>query len=198
MDGHRSLFLAGASGVIGAALLPLLIESGYRVTGMTRSERGAEALRAAGAEAVICDVFDAEQLREVVVAAKPEIVMHQLTDLPDDPGQIGEHGPRNDRIRTEGTTNLLAAARAASARRILVQSIAWEIPLERRGVIEAHEAATLAAGGVVLRYGRFYGPGTWSDGGELPDPPRVSVAEAARRTLAAIDAPSGVLVISEA
>ena len=190
------VFLAGASGVIGVRLIPLLVRDGHEVAGMTRSPGKAAALRELGAEPVVCDVFDAGALARAVTAFGPELVMHQLTDLPDQAGQIPEFAARNNRIRTEGTRNLLAAAAQAGATRFLAQSIAWTPPSGGEAVAE-HERLVLAAGGVVIRYGTFYGPGTYSGADRVPPPPRIQVDEAARRTVALLTAPSGVVVVTE-
>jgi len=190
------VFLAGASGVIGVRLIPLLVRDGHEVAGMTRSPGKAAALRELGAEPVVCDVFDAGALAQAVVAFGPELVMHQLTDLPDQAEQISEFAARNNRIRTEGTRNLLAAAAQAGATRFLAQSIAWTPPSGGEAVAE-HERLVLAAGGVVIRYGIFYGPGTYSGSDRVPPPPRIQVDEAARRTVALLTAPSGVVVVTE-
>ena len=95
--------------------------------------------------------------------------MHQLTDLPDDAAKIPELGARSDRMLCEGTRNLLAAAKAADARPILAQSIAWELPDDRGVRYHEHEHAVLDAGGVVIRYGQLYGHGTYF---ETETPPR--------------------------
>jgi hypothetical protein len=121
--------------------------------------------------------------------------MHQLTDLPDRLEQLGEYGPRNDRMRTEGTRNLLAAAAAASVERFLAQSIAWRPP-GRGAAVDEHERQVLDAGGVVLRYGQLYGPGTFYPH-ELPPHPRVHVDAAAKTTGGLLDAAPGVVVIAE-
>src|SRR5437763_16061840 len=116
------IFLAGASGVIGRRLTPLLLDAGHHVTGMTRSAANARGLEAAGIAAVVVDVFDADALKAAVMRAAPEIVIHQLTDLPrvlEDENQLAASYPRNARIRTEGTRNLIAAAKAAAARRFI-------------------------------------------------------------------------------
>ena len=155
------IFLAGASGVIGARLLPLLVAAGHEVAGMTRSPGKLDGLKALGAEPVLCDVYDADALRAAVVRFRPDAVMHQLTDLPDDAAKIPELGARNDRMRTEGTRNLLAAAAAAGSERILAQSIAWEQPGDRGVTTREYESAVLNVGGVVIRYGQLYGPGTY-------------------------------------
>jgi uncharacterized protein YbjT (DUF2867 family) len=146
------IFLAGASGVIGVRLVPLLVSEGHEVAGMTRSPQKVEVLRELGAEPVVCDVFDASALIEAVKAFRPELVMQQLTDLPDEVDRIPEFAGRNNRIRTEGTRNLLAAARAAGTTRFLAQSIAWTPPRGGEAVAE-HERLVLDAGGVVVRYG---------------------------------------------
>jgi nucleoside-diphosphate-sugar epimerase len=196
MTAARRVFLAGATGVIGIRLVPLLVAAGHAVAGMTRSPAKLDALRALGAEPVLCDVYDAEALATAVAAFAPDTVMHQLTDLPDDAARVTQFAAANARIRTEGTRNLLAAARAAGASRLIAQSVAWALP-GQGGVARAeHERLVLEAGGVVLRYGRFYGPGTFF-GETPPDPPRIHIDEASRRTPAALDAEPGVFVVTE-
>lgn len=190
------IFLAGASGVIGVRLVPLLVAAGHVVAGMTRSQEKAEMLRALGAEPVVCDVYDADAFREAVVAFRAEAVVHQLTDLPDDERSIPRFEAANARIRREGTSNLLAAARACGASRIVAQSVAWELGGDAGAAAREHERAVLDAGGVVLRYGQFYGQGTYFED-EKPSPPRIHVEEAARRTVPALNAESGVLLVTE-
>jgi nucleoside-diphosphate-sugar epimerase len=191
------VYLAGATGVLGVRLVPLLVASGYAVAGMTRSPGKADGLRALGAEPVVCDVFDADALRDAVVSFGPGVVMHQLTDLPDDAGRVGEHAAANSRIRREGTRNLLAAAEAAGGvKRFLAQSVAWQLSGDAGAATAELERAVLDWGGLVLRYGRLYGSGTYFEG-DAPLPPRIHVDEAARRTVSALDAPSGVLTIVE-
>ena len=185
------VFLAGASGVIGARLVPLLVAAGHEVAGMTRSPEKVEALRDLGAEPVVCDVFDAEALRAVVVDFQPEVVLNELTDLPDKPAATNE---ANARMRREGTRNLLAAAEAASASRFIAQSVAWQLSGDGGAAVRDLERLVLAAAGVVLRYGRLYGPGTYYET-EKPEPPRVQVDEAARRTVSALDAASGIVEV---
>jgi uncharacterized protein YbjT (DUF2867 family) len=189
------IFLAGATGALGTRLVPLLAAAGHQVTGMTRSPGKAEGLRRLGAEPVVADVYDAAALLDAVVAARPELVMHQLSDLPDAPSGAPAVAAANARMRREGTRNLLAAARAAGAARFLAQSLAWPLDGEAGAAVAELERSVLAVGGVVLRYGRFYGPGTWH--AHAPPPPRIHVDEAARRTVAALDAPSGVLTVVE-
>ncbi|WP_328399800.1 NAD-dependent epimerase/dehydratase family protein [Nocardia sp. NBC_00403] len=190
------IFLAGATGVIGVRLLPLLIAAGHEVAGMTRSPSKAGQVRAAGARPVVCDVYDLAALTAAVVEFRPDLVMHQLTDLPDDAALLPELAGANARIRTEGTRNLLAAARAAGAERFLAQSIAWEPPAGRGEVIRDHEAAVLAAGGVVVEYGQFYGPGTYYET-EPPAEPRVHIDTAAARTVELLEADSGLVIVAD-
>src|SRR4051794_18924164 len=120
------VFLAGASGAIGRPLIRSLLQAGHTPTGMTRRAEAAEEIRADGAEAVVVDVFDGDALNRAVARAKPEVVVHELTsyaaslDLRDPTVYEG-----TNRVRTEGTRNLIDAARAAGARRIVAQSIAF-------------------------------------------------------------------------
>jgi nucleoside-diphosphate-sugar epimerase len=180
------LFVAGASGVIGQPLLKLLRGAGHSVTGTTRSPAKLAMIEALGARGVVADAFDAEALRQAVMAAKPDVVIHQLTDLPDvsDPAQMAAVREKNSRLRGEGTRNLMAAAKAAGAKRMVAQSIAFiyapgpkpyreSDPLDSSeaqrmtisGVTALEDAVLNTPGidGVVLRYGRLYGPGTWFD-----------------------------------
>jgi nucleoside-diphosphate-sugar epimerase len=190
------IFVAGASGVIGVRLVPLLVAAGHAVAGMTRSPDKAAALRELGAAPVVCDVYDADALRGAVEVFAPDMVMHQLTDLPDNVKEIAQFGDRNDRIRREGTRNLLDAAAAVGAERFLAQSIAWRQPGERGERTLAFERQVLDAGGVVIRYGQLYGPGTFYPHAP-PPPPRVDVDEAARATVGLLDVAPGVVEVIE-
>ncbi|MEA2378651.1 MAG: hypothetical protein QOD13_2558 [Thermoleophilaceae bacterium] len=181
------VFVAGASGAIGRPLVPRLLAAGHEVTGSTRSRERAEAIRAAGATPVLVDALDSEALLQAVEQAAPEVVVHQLTALPErfDPRRADLYDATN-RVRAEGTANLLAAALAAGARRFVSQSIAFgyapgprpeviseDAPLnleapspfaEAMRVIAEMERAVLHTDGLeglVLRYGWFYGPGTY-------------------------------------
>jgi nucleoside-diphosphate-sugar epimerase len=185
------IFLAGASGVIGTRLLPLLHAAGHAVAAMTRTPAKTGILRSAGAEPVVCDVFDRPALLATVAAFKPDVVMHQVTDLPDEAERIAEFRAANRRVRDEGTRNLIEAARTAGATRLVAQSVAWAIP-----GIETHEAAVVAAGGTVLRYGQFHGPGTYFET-DPPPAPRVHIDEAARRTMDFLRGPAGVFTITD-
>jgi uncharacterized protein YbjT (DUF2867 family) len=188
------IFLAGASGVIGQRLIPRLVQAGHVVGGLTRSPAKTELLSHLGAEPILCDVFDREALIQVVRDFKPEVMLNELTDLPDDAGQISEFEALNARIRTEGNQNLIEAARQSGVPKILAQSLAWQLPdgPGARAVAEL-ERSVLAESGVVLRYGQFYGPGTYHE--QPPKEPRVHVDRAAERTVQALNEPTGVIVI---
>lgn len=186
------IFIAGATGVIGIRLVPLLTAAGHAVAGMTRSPGKAGQLREFGAEPVVCDVFDASSLTSAVTAFEPDVVFHQLTDLPDDVTEIAAYSERNSRIRGEGTRNLIAAADAAQAR-VIAQSISWELPAGSEATA-AHERMVLAAGGVVIRYGQLCGPGTYYQS-DPPEPPRVHVDDAARQTVPALGVPAGITIV---
>jgi nucleoside-diphosphate-sugar epimerase len=189
------IFVAGASGLIGVRLVPLLVAAGHEVAAMTRSPEKAGSLRDLGAEPVICDVFDAEALTEAVGGFGPDSVFHQLTDLPDHVTDMAGFGARNDRIRSEGTHNLLAAAVAAGAEQFIAQSIAWEQSGEgRRAVTAGHERTVLEAGGVVIRYGQLWGPGTYFET-TPPARPRIHLEDAARLTVLALETPPGVTMV---
>jgi nucleoside-diphosphate-sugar epimerase len=180
-----TIFLAGATGAIGTALIPLLLRAGYTVFGGTRRQERAAALEAAGVRPVVADVFDAPALAGALAAIRPTVVVHQLTDLPPglDLALMAEALPRNARVRDEGTRNLVAAAYAAGCGYMVAQSIAWayapgplpqveDDPLDLkadgirgisvRGVAALEDTVLHTPGlrGAVLRYGYLYGPGT--------------------------------------
>jgi nucleoside-diphosphate-sugar epimerase len=178
------IFLAGATGAIGGRLVPLLLEAGHEVTGTTRSPAKADMLRAAGAEPVIADGLDRNAIVAAIAAARPDAIVHQLTALGDLTSLRNLDGAfaLTNRLRTEGTDNLLAGAREAGTRRFVAQSFTgW--PYARTGgpvkteddpldpdpvpsmsktlaAIRRLEQTVTQAGGIALRYGGFYGPGT--------------------------------------
>ncbi len=187
------VFVAGASGAIGRPLVHRLVAAGHEVTGTTRREERAAEIRAAGATAAVCDALDAAALNDAVKKASPEVVVNQLTSLPQryDPRKASFYEATNH-VRREGGRNLLDAARAAGARRFLTQSIAflyapegdWVKDEEARPFDDApghfgpavetvleHERDVVASTdleGLVLRYGQLYGPGTYfARGGHL-------------------------------
>jgi uncharacterized protein YbjT (DUF2867 family) len=193
----RRVFLAGASGVIGRRLIPLLVKAGYVVGGLTRSADKLDELRLLGAEPIRCDVFDREALIRVVGDFAPGVILNELTDLPDDAASIRAHESLNARIRTEGNQNLIEAARRCGSPKILAQTVAWQLPDGPGALAVAElERAILAEGGVVLSYGQFYGPGTYHETA-IPSEPRVQIDVAAERTVEALDAPSGVIRITD-
>jgi len=181
------IFVAGASGAIGRRLVPLLVDAGHDVVGMTRSEGKRDLLRGLGATPVIADALDPDAVGQAVSEAEPEVIVHQLTAIPGSPNprRLDRDFEPTNRLRTEGTDNLLSAARASGARRFVAQSFApmsyarsggpvkaESDPLDTEplpGVRSTHNAirhlerAVTGADwveGVVLRYGGFYGPGT--------------------------------------
>jgi len=190
------IFLAGATGLIGIRLLALMRADGHVVAGMTRTPGKVDGLRAAGATPVLCNVFDQSSLAAAVKDFQPDLVVHQVTDLPDRIEELADFLPRNDRVRSEGTRNLLAAARAANASGFLAQSIAWRTGPGTGPVLDAHENGVIAAGGTVLRYGLFYGPGTFFEK-DPPPAPRIHVDDAARRTVPFLAGPRGIFTITE-
>ncbi|GAB3988842.1 NAD(P)-dependent oxidoreductase [Spirosoma daeguense] len=176
---QKKILLAGAAGAIGLRLSQLLIDDGWYVVGTTRSEQKADVLRSMGVEPVLVDVFDENALGRVFAEAQPSIVIHQLTDLPPglDPAKMPEAMVRNARIRDVGTRNLIKAALSVGVERFIAQSIAFVYapgpvpytendPLDpsSKGVISLEEQTLNAPFiGIVLRYGRFYGPNTGFD-----------------------------------
>jgi nucleoside-diphosphate-sugar epimerase len=188
------IFVAGATGVIGKRLVPLLRANGHEVVGTTRSPGKVDDLRALGAEPRVLDVLDAVAVGKAVSEARPDVVVHQATALSDlgSLRNLDEAFADTNRLRTEGTDNLLAAAQAAGAEKFVAQSFAgW--PYAKEGSLVKDEEAPLdpsppanaeqsmaairhlekavagaeALAGIVLRYGGFYGPGTsLFEGGE--------------------------------
>lgn len=220
------IFLAGAFGALGRQVVPALLGQGHEVVGLTRNPASAGKIEAQGAAAVLGDVYDAAALTQVVAAARPDVVLHQLTDL-----GAGDRAA-NAKVRVTGTRNLVDAAKAAGVRRIVAQSISWayepgaepateDTPLDRHGApdrvttvagIESLETAVAELPEwVVLRYGTLYGPGTWYEpgalmadlahAGTLPANADVSsfvhVGDAASAVVAALDWPPGAVNVCD-
>ena len=187
------IFVAGATGAMGKQLVPRLVTAGHRVIGMTRTESKQDALSALGAEPVLADALDPEQVADVVAQAQPDVTVHQLTAIATlDLRHFDRDFALTNRLRTEGTDHLLSAGRAVGVERFIAQSYtSWpyartggavkreDDPLdptparemrESLAAIRHLEAAVTGADwteGIVLRYGGFYGPGTsMSPGGE--------------------------------
>jgi nucleoside-diphosphate-sugar epimerase len=216
----KTVFLAGASGAIGRRLAPLLVCEGWRVVGTTRSDDRAALLRGLGVEPVIVDVFEAPALAAAVAMARPEVVVDQLTDLPPglDPKRMAEAAARNARIRDEGTRNLVDAAVRADVRRLVAQSVAFAyapknpphreddalaVDAEGRVGVTARGVASLERQvleapltGIVLRYGRLYGPGTGFDAPASAAPLHVDAAAKAA-ALAVGQGTSGIYNVAE-
>jgi NAD dependent epimerase/dehydratase family len=143
------IFLAGASGVIGQRLIPRLVQAGHVVGGLTRSPSKTELLSHLGAEPILCDVFDREALIQAVRDFKPDVVLNELTDLPDDAARISELADLNARMRTEGTRNLIEAAQRAGRQKSWLKaspgnylmgpmpklSQNWSVPFSPRAVL---------------------------------------------------------------
>lgn len=203
----KRIFVAGASGAIGRRLCRLLVNEGWSVIGTTRSLEKVPMLRDLGVEPEIVDVFNEALLLEIVRKAEPEVVVHQLTDLPPalDPAKMAEALVRTDRLREIGTRNLVGAAVAAGVQRMVAQSLAFvyapgpmpyreDAPLNlddpvfgaTARAVASLEQQVLAAPltGIVLRYGKLYGPGTGFDLPASDGPLHVDdAADAARRAL---------------
>ncbi|WP_298262027.1 NAD(P)-dependent oxidoreductase [Bradyrhizobium sp.] len=214
------IFLAGATGVIGRRLARLLRDARLEVTGTTRHPAKTSWLQAIGVTPVVVDIFDADAVVRAVAEARPDVVIHQLTDLSNAPGTPGYAAGQeaNRRLRIDGTRNLVQAAVAAGAGRIIAQSIAFAyapdegkreesdpldvaaVPPRRltvQGIVALEREALQTPGiaGVVLRYGYLYGPGTWYDA--PPKPPSLHVDAAAHAALLALDKGSGAYNVAK-
>jgi nucleoside-diphosphate-sugar epimerase len=178
------VFIAGATGVIGRPLVTELIKQGHAVTALSRSEAGSQRLAALGASAVVANVFDASDLEKILRQSKAEVVIDQLTSLPRNPADFPTAFPVDRKLRLEGGGNLHRAAQAAGVRRYIQQSSGYFLkgdggladessPLltyaspgilpsaQMYAEIEARLMHSANMEGVALRYGIFYGPGTW-------------------------------------
>ncbi|MGH2986528.1 MAG: NAD-dependent epimerase/dehydratase family protein, partial [Solirubrobacterales bacterium] len=209
------VFVAGATGALGKQLIPQLVANGHEVVGMTRSEAKRELVLELGARPVVADALDPVAVGRAVSKAEPEAIVHQLTALPGslDPRHFDRDFAATNRLRTEGTDNLLSAGRAAGTRRFVAQSYAgW--PFARTGgAVKTEEdpldpdppvafKATLGAirhleravtsvtsgEGIVLRYGGFYGPGT----GFAVEPPGDQVVALRKRRFPQVGDGAGV------
>lgn len=174
------IFVAGATGAIGRELLPLL--RGHEVRGMTRSRP--ELVRELGAEPVVCDVYKRERVFEALAAARPEVVVNLLTDL------AARDFEANNRIRREGSRNLTDAAVAAGARRLVVESVAFELPPDGAAALAELERITRESGleHEILRLGLLWGPHTWHEQDPV-EPGRIHVRAAAEAVLRAVSKP---------
>jgi nucleoside-diphosphate-sugar epimerase len=205
----KHVFVAGASGAIGSRLCRLLVEDGYTVFGTTRNPQNIAALQSLGVVPLVVDVFDAGALCVRLLESRARYVVHQLTDLPKglDPARMPEARVRNARIREIGTQNLITAAKAAKVERLVAQSISFayapgpmpydeSAPLnvdatDAAAAMTARAVASLESqvlagpfAGIVLRYGKLYGPGTGFDNPPPGGPVHVdAAADAARRAL---------------
>ena len=214
------IFLAGATGVIGQRLAALLRDARHEVTGTTRNPAKGAMLRALDITPIVVDVFESDAVAQAVATVRPDVVIHQLTDLPSAPGTPGYPAAQeaNRRLRIEGTRNLMQAAKMAGVPRVVAQSIAFayapgegahgeDDPLDVaaegvrqltvQGIVALEREVLQAPGiaGVALRYGYLYGPGTWYD--VPPKPPSVHVDAAAYAALLAVSKGAGIYNIAE-
>jgi len=199
-----TIFVAGASGAIGRRLCPLLIKDGWTVIGTTRSAEKSSILRVLGVQPVVVDAFDRDALISIVREARPSVVIHQLTDLPFalDASRMAHARVRNARLREEGTRNLVSASLEAGVRRVVAQSIAFAYAPGPRPYTEVSPLNTCDAEGgltaraveslerqilegpfvgIVLRYGKLYGPGTGFENPAKDGPVHVDAAADAAR-----------------
>ncbi|HDX9590335.1 TPA: NAD(P)-dependent oxidoreductase [Bacillus pseudomycoides] len=214
------IFLAGATGVIGRSLIPLLVQEGHEVFGMIRDESQASTITKMGAKPVVADAFDRDAVFTALQNSQPDVVIHQLTSL------SGGSSVDNAKMRIEGTENLVDAAKSAGVRRIIAQSISWayepgEVPATEEellditapfprkttieGIMALEEKVSQMPEFVILRYGTLYGPGTWyATDGMIAEQVRrqemaatdgivsfLHVDDAARAALLALEWPSG-------
>ncbi|MGG0187907.1 NAD-dependent epimerase/dehydratase family protein [Bacillus rhizoplanae] len=214
------IFLAGATGVIGRSLIPLLVQEGHEVFGMIRDESYASTITKMGAKPVVADALNRDAVFTALEKSQPDVVIHQLTSL--SAGSLVD----NAKIRIKGTENLVDASKAVGVRRIIAQSISWAYepgdtpaieeemlhiaaPLPRKmtieGIMALEEKVSQIPEFVILRYGTLYGPGTWyAIDGKIADQVRrqeiaatdgvvsfLHVDDAARAALLALDWPSG-------
>ncbi|MGN7894798.1 NAD-dependent epimerase/dehydratase family protein [Bacillus sp. 22475] len=218
------IFVAGATGVIGRSLLPMLIKNGHTVFAMIRNTSQVEAMKRVGAIPVIADVFNREAVFSVLEETNPDVVIHQLTSL------SSWNFEDNAKIRTKGTRNLVDAAKNVGVKKIIAQSISWayepgdtfatekdslhitaSMPRQVtvNGILKLEEAVNELPESVILRYGTLYGPGTWyAENGfianqvlnnEITATDGISsfihVKDAARATMLALNWPSGIVNI---
>lgn len=216
----KKIFLAGATGAIGQVLSPLLIANGWDVYGTTRSNEKVALLEKMGVKPVVVDVYDAQRLKDILADIQPEVVIHQLTDLPYalNEKEMTAALVSNARLRTEGTKNLVDAAVNAGCKRIIAQSISFIydegrtphveedalLPLTHpvygetvEGVLNL-ERQVVESGveGIVLRYGLLYGPKTGFDAPIAPASVHVEAAAKAAE-LAVTKGTTGIYNVAE-
>ncbi|HDR4698769.1 NAD(P)-dependent oxidoreductase [Bacillus cereus] len=218
------IFVAGATGVIGRSLLPMLIKNGHTVFAMIRNTSQVEAMKRVGAIPVIADVFNREAVFSVLEETNPDVVIHQLTSL------SSWNFEDNAKIRTKGTRNLVDAAKNVGVQKIIAQSISWayepgdtfatekdslhitaSMPRQVtvNGILKLEKAVTELPESVILRYGTLYGLGTWyAENGLIANQVRnneiiasdgissfIHVEDAARATMLSLNWPSGIINI---
>lgn len=183
------ILVAGASGVLGRATLPRLER--HDVVGLTRTPVKLGLLHTLGAEARVCDVYDYSALLALTDEVRPQIMVNFLSDLAAGSEQA------NNRIRREGAANVLQAATAAGAARLVVASVAFALAANAARVVEQLERETrqFAGEGLILRFGRLWGPGTFHE--RPPEPPSVEIRKAGAEAARLItDARPGTYVVT--
>ena len=186
---HARIMVAGATGALGRATLPHLER--HQVVGLTRSQKKLALLRALGVEGVVCDVYNREELVGVAKTVRPHIVVNFLTDL------SSGNREANNRVRREGGANLVNAAVEGEARRLVVESVSFALERTAADAVEQMERTALNAplDVLILRFARFWGPGTFYS--EPPDSEAVHIEEAGARAAKLLtSAPPGAYVIA--
>ena len=210
MNSDTKIFIAGATGAVGIVLCRLIAEKGYTVFGMTRKKEKAALLSSLNIKPVVLNVYEQDKVEKQITDIKPDIIMHQLTDLPFGlPAEKMQQGLiDNQKIRDIGTANLVRAAKKTAVKRFIAQSIAFMYSKGEKPYKENHMLASTALAsfekqvlndafsGIILRYGRFYGPRTGFD--NPPEGCRIHIEAAAYAALLAIDNGSaGIYNIAE-
>lgn len=184
------VIVVGGSGAIGRQLVPLLVAAGHEVAGTTRRPERVAEIEAAGATAMVTDVFD-EGFGAALAGFRPDAVINQVTDLPQSAAELALKTEDQIRVRTLGYDAVVAAARAAGAVRYLAQSVAFDLEGDAGRAVLSLERGALEYPGIAIRYGYFYGPGTWYDG-PAPEGKWVHIRHAAARTVELLTAEPGI------
>lgn len=187
------IVLAGVGGALGSRLAPELMRRGHEVVGITRYPQNVAAIEALGARGVVADVLEHDGLRSAIVEADPDLVMHEVTGLPKVRATVPIRTRAVARVRTVGTENLVSAAAAAQAR-FMAQSVAFPLQRSVQRAVTYLEDRAREVDGLVVRYGHFYGPGTWFPQ-RSKDDESVQIETAARLTADLVDEPGGIVTV---
>lgn len=216
MNKQKTVFVAGATGVIGMRLCKMLVKDEWLVIGTTRDEKKTKLLKDIGVEPVVVDVYDEKKLEEILMLVKPDVIMHQLTDLPAglDPEKMEVALVSNAKLREVGTKNLINAATKAGVKKMIAQSIAFVyepglLPYTEESALlnfndpvygtTSRAVASLEDQvmnapfiGIVLRNGLLYGPGTGFDA-PVDFVPPVHVDACAHASVLALKCPTNAI-----